>query len=141
MNEASMPDMVDLKALFDRWERVWHEGRYDLIPDCVAPEFVRHDEFGDRTVSPAAYATELASAHRDRPNTRIVVYEHSFNGDRAWFRFTLRWVDPNTGETLTRAGMQLYRIESGKLRETWVTLLPVGSTWPDPVAQECWTSE
>jgi hypothetical protein len=29
-NESAMRD------LFDRWERVWHEGQYDLIPSCVA---------------------------------------------------------------------------------------------------------
>ena len=30
-NESAMHD------LFDRWERVWHEGQYDLIPSCVGP--------------------------------------------------------------------------------------------------------
>jgi len=27
--------MSEVSALFDRWERVWHEGQYDLIPTCV----------------------------------------------------------------------------------------------------------
>lgn len=36
--------------------------------------------------------------------------------------------------------MQCYRIENDKLAETWISLLPVGLTWPDPVAQETWTS-
>jgi hypothetical protein len=35
--------------------------------------------------------------------------------------------------------MQSYRIEAGKLAETWLTLLPLGSTWTD-AAQEHWTS-
>jgi len=35
---------------FDRWERVWHEGQYDLIAQCVQPRYIRHDEVGDRTV-------------------------------------------------------------------------------------------
>jgi hypothetical protein len=43
------------------------------------------------------------------------VYDHSFEGNRAWFRFTLKWTDTKTGETRPRAGMQLYRIEAGKL--------------------------
>jgi hypothetical protein len=42
-NESAMRD------LFDRWERVWHEGQYDLIPSCVGPTYIRHDEKGDRT--------------------------------------------------------------------------------------------
>jgi len=75
-----------------------------------------------------------------RPGIRVAVYDHMFVGNRAWFRFTFSWRDPNTGEPLTQAGMQSYRIESGKLAETWIVLQPVGSAWPDVVAQEHWTS-
>ena len=32
-----MADEPELRDLFDRWERVWHEGQYELVPDCVAP--------------------------------------------------------------------------------------------------------
>jgi hypothetical protein len=52
----------------------------------------------------------------------------------------LKWTDAKTGETRTRAGMQLYRIEAGKLAETWAVFKPLGSAWPDAVAQEHWTS-
>lgn len=36
-------------------------------------------------------------------------------------RFTFKWSDPN-GKELTQAGMQSYRIEDGKLAETWIVL-------------------
>ena len=71
---------------------------------------------------------------------KIVVSDHTFEGDRAWFRFTLKWTDANTGEMRTRAGMQTYRIEAGKLAETWLMFQPLGSAWADAVAQEHWTS-
>lgn len=132
--------MSVLKSLFDRWERVWHDQQYDLIPECMAESYIRHDELGDRTVTPEAYAREIAGAHKARPNTRFVVYEHTFVNNRAWYRFTLRWTDSESGESQTRAGMQLYRIEDGKLAETWLTLLPLGSAWPDTVAQDNWTT-
>ena len=61
--------------------------------------------------------------------------------DRAWFLFTLMWNDASTGEKRTRAGMQLYRIEGGKLAETWLTLRSLGSAWPDVARQERWTSK
>jgi hypothetical protein len=32
----------------------------------------------------------------------------------------LKWPDPKTGEPCSRAGMQSYRIEAGKLAETWL---------------------
>lgn len=58
------------RDLFDRWERVWHEGQYDLIAQCVQPNYIRHDEQGDRKVTREAYAA------------RIVVYDHTFEGER-----------------------------------------------------------
>jgi hypothetical protein len=52
------------------------------------------------------------------------VYDHTFEGDRACFRFTLKWTDSKTGETRT---LQVYRIETGKLAETWLMFQPLGS--------------
>jgi hypothetical protein len=87
-----------------------------------------------------AYAAEIANIHKEKPDIRVVVYDHSFSGDRAWFRFAFKWKDGKTGEAQSQAGMQAYRIADGKLAETWLTLLPLGSAWPDAVAQEHWTS-
>ena len=44
-----MSDTQMMRDLFDRWEEVWHEGQYDLIPSCVGSHYIRHDEQGDRT--------------------------------------------------------------------------------------------
>ena len=128
-----------VRDLFDNWERVWHEGQYSLVAQCVAPVYIRHDETGTRKVTPAEYAAELEAAHKARPNTRIVVYDHEITADRAWFRFNLVWNDASTGERRSRAGMQAYRIEGGKLAETWLSVLALGSAWPDVERQERWT--
>ena len=61
---------------------------------------------------------DRAETREERPNIRVVVYDHSFGGDRAWFRFAFKWPDPKTGELRSRAGMQSYQIEAGKLAET-----------------------
>jgi SnoaL-like domain len=135
-----MSDESTTHDLFDRWERVWHEGQYDLVPSCVAENYIRHDEKGDRTVSRDAYAAEIAAMRKERPGIRVVVYDHSFSGDRAWFRFAFKWPDLKTGELHSRAGMQSYRIEGGKLAETWLMLQPLGSAWADAAAQDHWTS-
>jgi hypothetical protein len=137
---SAMSEETTLRDLFDRWERVWHDGQYDLIPTCVGPNYIRHDEAGDRKVTREGYAAEIAKIREERPNIRVVVYDHSFEGDRAWFRFAFKWPDPKTGEARSRAGMQSYRIEAGKLAETWLMLLPLGSAWTDAIAQEHWTS-
>jgi hypothetical protein len=39
------------------------------------------------------------------------------------------------------AGLQSYRIEGGKLVETWLSIQPIGSSWPDTIVQEYWTSK
>ena len=126
------------RDLFDRWARVWHDGEYDLISGCVAPIFIRHDHLGDRAVTRDSYQSELANVRANRPGIRVVVFDHAFNGARAWFRFEFRWTDPGTGEPQTQAGMQSYRIEGGNSRNR----LPAatGSAWPDPVAEETWRS-
>ena len=115
-----MSDETAMRDLFDRWERVWHEGQYDLIPTCVGQVYIRHDEKDERTITREEYAAEIAKTREERPNTRFVVYDHSFTDNRAWFRFALKWTDPTTKGTRTRAGMQVYRIEAGKLAETWL---------------------
>jgi hypothetical protein len=128
----------EVRDLFDRWELVWHESQYDLIPGCVGPIYIRHDEDGDLIVTREAYAKELAGVHKARPGIRVVVYDHSFTSGRAWFRFSFQWPDPRTGEKESRAGMQSYRIEDGKLVETWITMRPLGTSWAD-VPQQSWT--
>jgi hypothetical protein len=133
------PEEAVLRDLFDRWERVWHEGRFDLMPECVADNYIKHDEAGDRTFAREAYAAEIAKIQQERPGFYIAVYDHLFTADRAWFRFAFKWIDANTGEPRSRAGMQSYRIENGKLVETWLALQPFGSAWTDAVAQAHWT--
>ncbi len=132
--------MGTAKELFDRWEKVWHHGQFELVPDCVCPAYIRHDGKGDRVVSRDDYAAELKQFREDRPGIRVLVFDHAFEGDRAWFRFKFTWSDPATGSLQTQAGMQMYRLEDGKLAETWVSIRPPGSSWPDIEAQETWTS-
>ena len=127
------------RDLFDRWERVWHEGRFDLVPGCVCERYIRHDETGDRIVTREAYAAEIGEIRQARPDIRVVVYAHVLEVERAWFRFAFRWTDAATGEPRSRAGLQSYRIEAGRLAETWLGMLPMGSAWIDTVAQERWT--
>ena len=129
--------MIDL---FDRWERVWHDGQFDLAQGCMADLYICHDEDGDRTVTREAYTAEITTVRRNCPDIRVVVYDHAFNGDRAWFRFAFKWTDTQTGMTQSRAGMQSYRTFRGRLVETWLSLQAPGSDWGDSVAQQCWTN-
>lgn len=135
-----MHDLETTQALFDRWERVWNNGELDLITSCVADQYIRHEDAGKRTVSPQEYAREIEHLRTERPDMRIVAYDHAFDGDRAWYRVDFKWTDKASGEQQSRASLQVWRIEDGKLAEAWVTSHPVGSTWGDPIAQQKWTA-
>jgi hypothetical protein len=126
-----------LRDLFDRWEKVWHEGQYDLVAQCVQPNYIRHDEASDRIVTRDSNAAKIAKTRQERPDIRVVVYDRSFAGNRAWCRFAFKWTDRKTHEARARAAMQSYRIEAGKLAETWLTLQPLGSALTDAVARCC----
>jgi nuclear transport factor 2 (NTF2) superfamily protein len=135
-----MSDEAVTRDLFDRWQRVWVDGAFNLVPSCVCETYIRHEQAGDRTVTREAYAAELAKLRDNRPGIRVVVYDHAFQGNRAWFRFAFQWTDRETGEPRRQAGMQSYRTVDGKLAETWISLMPLGSEWTDAVAQQTWTS-
>jgi len=130
-----------VRALFDIWERVWNEGQHSLIAECVADGYVRHDGAGTRRLTHKQYEEEIVAAKQFRPNTHVVVYEHNIVDDRAWFRFGLTWNDAITGAPRRRAGMQVFRIEHGRIAESWLALLGIDSTWPDAESQKSWTSK
>jgi hypothetical protein len=68
-------------------------------------------------VTPEAYAAEIAKVHEERPGIRVVVYDHTFHGNR--------------GVISLRLQMDGYQNERGAK--------PLGSTWKD-TPQEHWTS-
>jgi SnoaL-like domain len=126
-----MSEETDLRDLLDRWVRVWHEGQYDLVAGCVAPQYIRHDDPGDRVVTPESYAAEIAATRKAMPGLRFVIHDRTFQGDRIWIRSTLRWTDKDSGEPRNLAAMQVYRVAGGKLAETWLISKPIGSAWSE----------
>lgn len=93
----------------------------------------------DRTVTRDAYPAEIAKVQQERSGIRVVVHDHSFEGNRAWFRFAFKWTDPASGEPRSRACMQSYRIEAGKLVDTWLSMQPLDCSWAG-TPQKRWTS-
>ena len=110
-------------GLFDRWEKVWRDGQYDLIPSCVADKYIRHDSKGDRIVTREEYENEIKETRKLLPDVRFIVYDNSFSKDQAWLRYTMTYTSPETNELTTAKGIQVYRIEEGKLAETWTVML------------------
>ena len=96
-----MQDESAVRDLLDRWTQVWHEGRYDLTRGCIAPVYIRHESSGTREVTPESYVAEITAARERLPNIRFDIHDYVISGDRAWFRITMRWTDPDSEEPRT----------------------------------------
>jgi hypothetical protein len=130
MSETKATDSVEaIEGLFRRWEPVWNEGRLKLVEYCVAPAYIRHDEHGDRVVTPAAFSLEIA-ATRDRiADLRFTTQARTVAPPLVWERWTM--TGTRDGQRVTVAGLGLFRVEDGKLAEVWSASRRDNSRWPD----------
>ena len=126
-------DISTVDNLFDRWEKVWGKGQYDLIPGCVTENYIRHDMEGDRIVSRNEYATEIQQIREVLPDIQFLIHDRSIDADKVWIRYTLSYTDPKTDKKVNQKGMQVYPIEQGKLAETWLVLQEEGKEWPEAI--------
>ena len=139
INKATVNDNASTIELFDRWEKVWQNGQYDLISSCVADKYIRHDTKGDRIVTREEYEKEIKETRNSVPDIKFIVYDNAFSKNQAWLRYTMTYTSPETNELVTSKGIQVYRIENGKLAETWMIMLEPGTKWTDRNALKCWS--
>ena len=102
------------KALVRRWyEEVQVGGRFELVPEFLAAEYVRHEPWGTRTVSPEVYTQELAGI-RKRQGQPEVTHDLVAKDDKVAGLFDMRFPSGDRFPTV-----QIYRVADGKLAETW----------------------
>ena len=135
-----MPNELVVRSIFDRLERVWHNEEYELVPSCMRQNYVQHDGGAGSIFTREEYAAEISKIRQSRPDLRVVIYDHSVHQSRAWFRFAFKWAEVGSPELRSQAGIKVFRIEAGKIAESWLTMLPLGSSWPDSAHQEHWTT-
>jgi hypothetical protein len=124
------PGATEHGRLIERWiDDVWHDGRVALVPEIVGPTYVRHELTGTRSVTPEAYAAEIASVRRALPGVRFLVHDCDAVGDRVWLRWTMIGTSAQTGKAVERVGMQVYRLDGGRLVETWVLMPATNMAW------------
>ena len=124
-------DTASINKLFDRWDKVWRDGQYELMSSCVTPNYIRHDLQGDRIITRDDYAKEIKKIRTAYPDIQFLIHDRSIDADRVWIRYTLKYTDPKTGKIVNQKGMQEYRIDQGKLTETWLVLQDAGTEWPE----------
>lgn len=100
---------------------------FDRVGEFIAPGFVRHDLTGAYPGVDAGGVTDyLADFLRGAPDLRVVVHDIFGAGDRVAVRVTLEGTHQGplfgreaTGQRFTINQVNLYRLEGGKIAETW----------------------
>jgi predicted ester cyclase len=126
--------MTDPRKLYDQWVEAWN-GNPDVLPAIIAPEFVIHQARFDGTASedvrgPEAAARMLHEAAAPFPKLHMTVDAGpAVDGDLVAARWTLRGTYQGgmpgataaPGTEVVFSGIDLFRVESGKFVEYWVS--------------------
>jgi predicted ester cyclase len=131
--EASAPPLDLLasgvaanKALVRRYiEEVLSAGNLEGLDELVAPDYVdRTSGVPDRGRGPAAVRAAQQQVRRLFSHIQYTVETLVAEGDEVAARYTVRATRPgvgsDAGQTVTVAGITLFRIVEGKIRETWI---------------------
>jgi hypothetical protein len=137
--EAAPEPTVDAQTeeiikVMDQWNNeVWQQGKLELVPELLGPTYVRHELEGTRTWTPEEYAKHIA-ATRERflgADLAFAGHDHCVSGNMFWTRWSATGTDPTSGQSGSMTGIQIYRIENGRIVETWIATRPLGSSWPE----------
>jgi steroid delta-isomerase-like uncharacterized protein len=119
--------MDDTKAIARRYiEEVWNQGKSSAVGKIVAANVVGHvggtDIRGAETIRKRLNALRTAFS-----DVQFTVEDSIADGDKVFVRWTFRGRNTGaymgakaTGKSVTVTGMNLFRIEGGKIQELWV---------------------
>ena len=117
-----MTTAEESKAVLRRWyEDMWAKKDFALVPEIAGPLYTRHESSGSRTITAEEYRDSLLGLadaaiedlryHLIAEGDRVVaIGSWTFNGQQ-W-----DWV-------------QAFRVEDGKLVETWLSGIGTESNW------------
>jgi len=115
------------KAVLRRWyDEMWSKKNADLIPELVGPAYVRHEAGGTRSVTPEEYRAQTAAVCAQWEITDMR-YSLVAEGDKvvaigSW-KVNGKQMD----------WVQAFRVEAGRLVETWLSGIAMESNWNDAV--------
>ena len=108
---------------------VWGEGNVALADELIAPDLVEHTPFPAPTPGLAGHKQVLAMFRAAFPDLKVTVDEVIAEGD--WT--CLRWHGegtqtgqlmniPATGKSVHITGMDVLKLENGKIKERWAEI-------------------
>ncbi len=121
------------KALVRCWVEAWNTGNIDAVGGFVTVDYVRHDPNSPEVRGPEAEQRLVEMYRAAFPDLRFTVEHLVAEGDSVAARLTVRGTHrgellgiPPTGNQVTLAVMELYRLADGKIAEQWVTMDALG---------------
>ncbi|MAG30950.1 MAG: hypothetical protein CL908_08680 [Deltaproteobacteria bacterium] len=120
------------KALMRRWyDEMWEHCNFALIPELAGPEYTRHDLGGTRTVTAEEYRDQLMAMAKD---WKISDFHYFLMAEGDYVTSVGTW---RINGEMQWDWVQTFRIEKGKLVETWLPALSTEGRWtvedvPDP---------
>jgi steroid delta-isomerase-like uncharacterized protein len=115
-------------------EEGWNEADFEVVEKLVAADGVTHDPtLGDLPNGPEGAKRAIQLYHDAFPDARLEIEDVVAEGDEVAVRWTgtgthegeLMGVEP-TGNEVEVSGIEIDRIEDGKIAETWVVYDALG---------------
>lgn len=126
---------TDVAVVHRLMEQVWGEGRFDLLPDLIAPDYVAHLPIGDH-YGPEGVRIDIAGYRAAIPDLAVTLEEVFAVGDLVVRRFVLRGTGrgatdccPERRRSVRLPGIAVDRVVAGRLVESWVVVAGVDAVW------------
>jgi steroid delta-isomerase-like uncharacterized protein len=110
------------KALVRRWIDVYNTHNLDSFDEFIAPDYVDHTNKVDREGLRKLFIIGFTGF----PDWHETIEDIIAEGDKVWIRITYTGTHTSefmgvapTGKKVSMAGVDIYRIENGKLIEYW----------------------
>lgn len=118
----------ETRAALAKWyDEMWFVKDFDRIPECVGPTYTRHEGGGTRTITAEEYRDFLKAAMADAEISdgryRLIAEDDHVVAIGSWVFNGQQW-----------DWVQAFRVESGKLVETWLSGIGFDTMWgPDAI--------
>jgi predicted ester cyclase len=101
------------------------QGRIEVLDDVLKTCYVEHRQ-GSRFDVTGGIKAEMQAMREAFPNRMLVVEDMAFAGDLVWCRWSLSaqhlgpimGIQP-TGATLETSGVDVFRVDNGRIAERW----------------------
>jgi steroid delta-isomerase-like uncharacterized protein len=110
------------------FDEIWSQGRFDLVDELVAPDYIGHPSGPDETVrGPEGVKEYVGRLRQGIPDLTMTIEDQLADGDKVTTRWTahgthdgeLMGLDP-TGRSATVTGITIQRIQDGRqIVEGW----------------------